>query len=119
MEADPRYKGSILVAPQDPQAAVKEIERYASNPDMVQIFLPTMSGSAFGKRHYWPLYEVAEHYGLPIATHPGGEAAGINSAMIAIDIPSYYMDWHTGLDQVYQRHAISLVAEGSSSSSPS
>ena len=111
LSSDPRWKGSITVAPQDPKQAAAEVEKWGDDPRMVQIFVPNMHIS-LGKRHHWPLYEVAEHYGLPIATHPGGEAAGANSAMTAIDVPSYYMDWHTGLDQVYQRHAISLVAEG-------
>lgn len=112
LSADPRYRGSIIVAPQDPQAAAKEVARCAGDARMVQVFIPVMAGAAFGKRHYWPIYEVAEHYGLPVATHPGGESAGMNAVMGAVDAPSFYFDFHTGLDQIYQRQAISLVAEG-------
>lgn len=112
LAADPRYRGSILVAPQDPQQAAAEVDRCASDPRMAQVFIPVMSGASLGKRHYWPIYEVAQHHGLPVATHPGGESSGLNSGMGAVDEPSYYMDFHTGLDQIYQRQAISLVAEG-------
>lgn len=111
LASDPRWLGSIIVGPRDIDKAVAEVERWASDERIVQIFVPNMHVS-LGKRHFWPLFEVAEHHGLPVATHPGGEAAGANGAMTAIDTPSYYMDWHTSLDQVYQRHAISLVAEG-------
>lgn len=111
LKTDKRFKGSILVAPQDPIKAVAEIEKWGGEDAMVQVFIPNMQLS-LGKRHFWPIYEVAEHYRLPVATHPGGEAAGANGPMTALDTPSYYMDWHTSLDQVYQRHAISLIAEG-------
>lgn len=110
-DVDSRFKGSILVAPQNPERAAEEVDKWAGDDRMVQVFIPNMHES-FGKRHFWPIYEVAEHHGLPVATHPGAEAAGINGPMTAVDVPSYYMDWHTSLDQVYQRHAISLVAEG-------
>lgn len=112
LSADPRFKGSIVVAPQDPAQAVAEIERCAGDDRMVQVFMPVMAGAAFGKRQFWPIYEAAQHYGLPVATHPGGESAGMNAIMGAIDAPSYYFDFHTGLDQIYQRTLISLVAEG-------
>ena len=37
--ADGRCKGSITVAPQDPLLAVKEIERWAGHPHMVQVMM--------------------------------------------------------------------------------
>lgn len=112
LAVDSRFRGSIVVAPQDPAQAAAEVDRCASDPRMVQVFMSTMAGAAFGKRHYWPIYEVAEHHGLPVATHPGGESAGMNARVGPVDAPSYYFDFHSGLETIYQRQAISLVAEG-------
>lgn len=111
LSADPRFKGSITVAPQDVALAIKEVERWAEDRRMVQI-LVVQSDRLLGKRHFWPLYEVAEHHGLPVAIHPGGEGAGLNSPMSPLEPPTYFMEFHTGVPQAYQAQIISLVAEG-------
>lgn len=112
LNTDERYWGSLVVAPQEPVKAAEEIARCASNPSFVQIFISN-NGMALGKRHFYPIYEAAEHYGLPIGIHPGGEASsGVNGHLTALDPPTYYIAMHTAMDQVYQAHVISLVTEG-------
>lgn len=111
LDADPRFKGSILVGPRDPLKAAAEIERWAGDERMVQVFMPNMPLAA-GKRHFYPIYEAAERHGLPIALHPGGEAAGVNGVLVALDAPSYYIEWHSRLGGVYQAHVTSLICEG-------
>ncbi len=111
LDADPRFKGSILVGPRDPLKAAAEIERWAGDERMVQVFMPNMELAA-GKRHFYPIYEAAAAHGLPIALHPGGEAAGVNGVLVALDRPSYYIEWHSRLGGVYQAHVTSLICEG-------
>lgn len=35
LTADPRFKGSMLVVPQDPLKAAKEIDRWEGNPSFI------------------------------------------------------------------------------------
>lgn len=111
LDFDDRFKGSILVGPRDPLKAAEEIERWADDERMVQVFMPNMPIAA-GKRHFYPVYEAAERHGLPVAFHPGGEAAGVNGTLVAVDSPSYYIEWHSRLGGVYQAHVTSLICEG-------
>lgn len=108
---DPRFKGSMIVAPQDIAASVKEIERVGSDPRIVQILMPSASPLLYGKPYFWPLYEAAAAYGLPVAIHPGAEGAG-TSVTTAAGHPSYYIEWHTMLCTSYINHLVSLVCEG-------
>lgn len=109
---DDRYWGSLVVAPQEPDKAAEEIARLGHDRRFVQVFISN-NGMALGKRHFYPIYEAAQHYGLPIAIHPGGEScSGKNGHLTALDPPTYYIAMHTAMDQVYQAHVISLVCEG-------
>ncbi len=108
---DERFLGSMVVAPQDIQASVKEIERVGSDPQIVQILMPSASPLLYGKPYFWPLYEAAAAHGLPVAIHPGAEGAG-TSVTTAAGHPSYYIEWHTMLCTSYINHVVSLICEG-------
>lgn len=108
----PEFKGAILIAPQDPQSAVREIERLGDHPDMVEVVMTSAARSPYGQSLYHPIYEAAERKGLPIAIHPGAEGSGIGSAPTAVGHPSYYIEWHTNLAQGYMTHLVSLICEG-------
>jgi predicted TIM-barrel fold metal-dependent hydrolase len=62
--------GALLAAPQDPRDAAAEIRRYAANPKVVAVYLPT-SGvyPLWGNRKYDPIFEAAEEAGLPVMLH--------------------------------------------------
>lgn len=108
---DPRFKLSIVVAPQDPIQAVQEIERLGEHPGVVQVFVPQMD-LLLGKRHYWPIYEAAQRYGLPVVFHVGSESAGINGPQVAIGAPTYYIEVQSGVISIGINNVISLVCEG-------
>jgi predicted TIM-barrel fold metal-dependent hydrolase len=112
LSVDPRYVGSIVVGPRDPLQAANEIKRWGNDPRFVVVYIPSIDGVTLGKRHYYPIYEAAEEFGLPISTHPGGESAGINGPMFAAGAPSYYFEYHTMFSQPSQTNLVSLVAEG-------
>tara|TARA_Y100000588_G_scaffold379991_1_gene463147 strand:+ start:2618 stop:3703 length:1086 start_codon:yes stop_codon:yes gene_type:complete len=110
-EKDSRLKLAINVGPRDPNLAVQEIERLGGNDSVVQVQIPEFD-VLLGNRHFYPIYEAAERYGLPIGFHGAGESAGVNTPMSPVGIPSYFIEVHTGMPMIGQAHVISLVAEG-------
>lgn len=112
LKFSPQYKGSILINHSDVPAAVKEIERMASNPDMVQVVMSSGAQQLFGQRYYHPIYEAAERNGLPVAIHPGTEGGGISGPPTPSGHPTRYFEWHNILPLNYMAHVNSLVSEG-------
>jgi predicted TIM-barrel fold metal-dependent hydrolase len=112
LKFSPIFKGSILINNTDPQAAAREIDRMAGNPNMVQIVMTSASRMLYGQRFYHPIYEAAERHGLPVAIHPGGEGRGISPAPTNAGYPTRYMEWHNILPVSYMSHINSMVCEG-------
>ena len=106
------FKGSILVAQQDPAQAVAEIDRLGDDPGMVQVLLCSAGETPLGRRAYHPIFEACARHGLPLALHIGGEGAGTSSPATAVGHPSTYFEWYASLPQSYMAHIMSLVTEG-------
>ncbi|GAB3329777.1 amidohydrolase family protein [Micromonospora halotolerans] len=112
LDADDRYRGYIVVGAQDPVLAAQEIRRAAEDERFVGVLLP-LTGILMGLRHYYPIYEAANEVGLPVAVHPNsGEGVFRTSPPMAGGTPTYYVEWHSGLSQVFQANVISLVCHG-------
>ncbi|WP_052404795.1 amidohydrolase family protein [Bacillus rubiinfantis] len=111
VESDHRFRMSMEVMPVDPQESVKEIERIGRKPGITAINL-RMINVPFGKRHFWPIYEIAEEYGLPIIVHPDSEGTAEYAPGQAIGPASTYIEWHSTLPIVAIRQVASLVFEG-------
>lgn len=111
LEHDERWRGALLVAPQDPETAAKEIDRVGDRPGIVSIVLPLYT-KAMGERFYYPIYAAAQRHGLPICVHPAGtESVYTNGPRIAFS-PTYYLEWHTVFVQSLQSHVVSLICHG-------
>jgi predicted TIM-barrel fold metal-dependent hydrolase len=106
------YKGSILIAQQDPAQAVAEIDRLGDDPGMVQVLMCSASESPYGRRAYHPIYEACARHNLPLALHIGAEGAGISARPTGAGHPSTYFEWYGSLPQVYMAHIVSMVSEG-------
>jgi predicted TIM-barrel fold metal-dependent hydrolase len=106
------YKGSILVAQQDPAAAVAEIDRLGEDPGMVQVLMCSAGETPLGRRAYHPIYEACARHNLPLALHLGGEGTGTSSPATAVGHPSTYFEWYGALPQSYMAHIMSMVTEG-------
>ena len=106
------YKGSILVAQQDPAQAVAEIDRLGEDPGMVQVLMGSASEAPFGRRTFHPIYEACVRHGLPLALHMGGEGTGMSSPATAVGHPTTYFEWYGSLPQSYMAHIMSMVTEG-------
>lgn len=112
LEADERYRGTIVVGAQDPGMAAQEIRRRGADERFVAVLLP-LTNLLMGQRHHYPIYEAAAEIGLPVVVHPNsGDGIFRTSPGLAGAPPTYYVEWHTGLSQVFQANLISLVCHG-------
>lgn len=112
LPSDPRYRTSLVVYPNDPELAVREIHRLGGHPGVVQVLLPSAARIPYGQRFYHPIYAAAAQYDLPVAIHPGTEGVGIAGAPTGVGYPSSYLEWHTNLVSSYIGHLVSMVTEG-------
>jgi len=65
---DPRFRLAMVVAPQDPVLAAKEIRRLSSTQGVVGVWVPPIEYN-IGYRYYNPIFEAAQEAGLPIVLH--------------------------------------------------
>lgn len=107
-----RFKGSILVAQQDPDQAVEEIDRLGDDPGFVQVVMCSASEAPFGRRAFHPIYQACVRHNLPIALHIGGEGAGISAPSTPVGHPNTFVEWYSALPQAYMAHLMSMVTEG-------
>jgi predicted TIM-barrel fold metal-dependent hydrolase len=105
LDRDPRLRGSIHVASQDPQSAVREIERLAEHPQMIQVMLP-IAQRAYGDPFYHPIFEAAQRHHLVIAMHHTVFVQG------ALGMGRYYIERHMIIPQSFMSELISLVVNG-------
>ena len=109
LEADERWRGSIVVNVHDSEAAAEEIRRAATDPRFVQVLLLVRSHAPYGRREFRPIFKAACDVGLPIGIHFGGSG---DHPITACGWPSYYIEDHTGMAQAFEAQVISLVCEG-------
>ena len=109
IDPEPRLHGSIVVTQEHTPFALAEIEKRAGDKRFSQIMLPPKSLEPLGRRRYWPIYDAACHYDIPIALHVGG----INGyPTTGGGYPSYYIEeQHTNV-QGMQGLMTSMVVEG-------
>ncbi len=106
------FKGSINVAPQDPEAAAREIHRLGDDPGMVQVLMASAARIPYGQKCYWPIYQAAVEHNLPVAIHVGSEGTGIANPPTGVGYPSTYLEFHTDHSQTMMAHCVSVVSEG-------
>ena len=106
---DQRLRASIIVPYQNPQKAAEEIHRLGNDPGFVQVLLLVRSEKPYGKQYYWPIYEAAQQYGLPIAIHAGGNTG---YPIMPVGWPSHYIEDYVSQAQAFQSQLISLISEG-------
>ncbi len=106
---EPRLKASIVVAYEDAEASVAEIERWAGHPDFVQVLLLSRTSEPLGQKRYWPIYEAAAQAGLPIGIHAFGFGG---YPVTGAGWPSYYIEDMTAHAQSCQALLSSMIFEG-------
>jgi predicted TIM-barrel fold metal-dependent hydrolase len=62
--------GVIIAIHQDPDEAVREIEKWAGHPRFVSVFLPTCQVyPLWGHKRYYKVFEAAQAANLPVSLH--------------------------------------------------
>jgi predicted TIM-barrel fold metal-dependent hydrolase len=106
---DKRIKAGIVVPYEDGAASAAEIERVGAHADYGQVFCLTRSSEPLGNRRYWPIYEAAQRYNLPVAFHVFGTSG---HPVSGAGWPSYYIEEGAGHSTSCQTAVTSLVMEG-------
>jgi uncharacterized protein len=107
LDRDDRLRGSVHVAAQDPQAAVREIDRVATHPQIVQVFLPTVTDRGYGHPSFFPIYEAAVRNDLAVTFHH------CSATETVLGMPHHYIEWHTAAaPQAAQGQIISMIMGG-------
>lgn len=113
LEKDDRLCSAILVAPELPQEAVKEIERASQHDRMVTVLVvPNAMGKPFGHPHYHPIYEAAADAGLPISIHHGGEFSAGAAYLFGGGFPNTRFEFHTCSPEALMHHFVSFITHG-------
>ena len=112
LAADGRYRAALVVAPQDPVQAAKEIRRVGQRTGFVTVLVP-LTSALMGDRHYYPIYEATAEMGLSVTVHPNSsEGIFRTGPSLAGGTPTFYVEWHTALSQVFHANVTSLVCHG-------
>jgi predicted TIM-barrel fold metal-dependent hydrolase len=109
LAGEPRLRGSIVVAAQDPVRAAAEVDRLGPLREFVQVLMPVRSRLPLGNRQYWPIYEAAERHGLALGVYAGGSSG---NPLSPVGAPSYYLEEYVLIAQAFQGQLVSLVSEG-------
>jgi len=113
LEADERFGMSLEIPLQDPDLAVREIERLGPHPRVKAVSMfATANRIAFGERYYWPIYEACQRHRLPIHIHPSTTAVVANAAHTPAGSAATYFEMHCCLPQFYMAQTVSLVLRG-------
>jgi predicted TIM-barrel fold metal-dependent hydrolase len=120
LDADPRLRGAIVCAAQDPAVAAEEIRRVADDDRFVQVLLCGGAERPYGEPRYLPILEAAAECGLPVAIHSGGEGMGVAATSGGAGPPTFYIEWHTlGSACSIMAHLVSLLVHGTFERLPS
>ncbi|MPZ00608.1 MAG: amidohydrolase family protein [Actinophytocola sp.] len=111
LPADPRLKGSLVVAPQDPHGAAAEIRRMGDHDDIVQVLMSSGSQRPYGDPFFHPIWEAAAELDLPIAVHLGGQG-GLNANPIGCGPTTFFWETHALLCETGMAHLASTIAHG-------
>lgn len=109
LDADPRFRASIVAATEDPVGAAAEIRRAGQDDRFVQVQFGGRPREPMGHRRYWPLYEACVEMNLPVMTHAFGSSG---NPITGSGWPSFYIEDHVGPAISMQTNAASLIMEG-------
>src|SRR5215208_6573089 len=99
-----RLVGSININPHDPQGAVREIERLASHPRMVQVMMYIgPSEAAYGEPQFHPIYEAAARNDLVVSIHHS------ENSPTALGFHRYFLTWLTAVRKASMPETISSI----------
>ncbi|MGE0750410.1 MAG: amidohydrolase family protein [Variibacter sp.] len=112
LPADKRLRYALTVGPLDPAAGAAEIRRVGKHPQIAAVSMPLIN-ILMGNRYWWPIYEAAVEYDLPILAHPSGTDSIYQGTPISAGgIPDSYFERYVTLCQIAESSVNSLVCSG-------
>jgi len=112
LPSDARLRGSLLVAPQEPEGAAAEIRRVGGHPGVVQVLVSLGAETGYGDGRYGAIWDACAEVGKPLALRAGAEGVGINAAPTATGYPATALELRTLLPGAAMSHLVSIVAHG-------
>jgi predicted TIM-barrel fold metal-dependent hydrolase len=112
-EMDRRLRYALVVSPGSVERAVAEIRRLGAHAGVAGILLP-MNGVRWGRRQWYPIYEVATGYDLPIIGHGGAGDHMLmeGSPSYAVGLPDHYAEGYVDTCGIAAGQISSLVLHG-------
>ena len=104
-----RFTGMIAIAPQDPTAAAKEIERGVTQLGMKSVIINSHTqGEYLSDPKFWDIFAAAEAHGVPIYLHPNSMPRNMIQSFqeCGLDGAIYGFGVETGL------HALRIMTAG-------
>ena len=111
-QKDDRYKYAICVPTQSIPDACNEIRRLGKKKGVVSILLPLMN-ILMGNNYYYPIYQIAEEYDLPIMLHVNSaDFIYQNGQVVTGGFAHSYMERYIDFHLIGQSQLCSLVVNG-------
>lgn len=112
LPVDKRLRYAIVVPSQDPNAAAREIRRVGKHAQVCAVAVPPIA-MALGNRYWWPVYEAAQEFDLPVFLHvTGAEGIYAGAPMPAGGLPDTYIERYVTLSQAAEANLTSLIMNG-------
>jgi len=106
-------KIALVISPQMPDHAVAEIERHANNNDVVTISIPDVGvNPPLGDKKYWPIFEAAEEYQIPVSLHGIEALIHDNYPLRVAHFPTLMQVHSMGFPFTSMLQVMSIVCEG-------
>ena len=103
-----RYAGLATVAPQQPVATARELERAVQKLGMKGgIINSHTNGEYLDNKKYWPILEAAQALDVPIYLHPRDPSPGLE---VPLAIPGFAVGWGYAVET--GTHALRMIAGG-------
>lgn len=92
-EAEGRFLGSIRIAMNDTDVALREIDRWADDDRFVQLVVPARALATYGEQRFFPIWRTAAERGLVVFVHDDLGTL-IEPPPSQVGFPSFYAEAH-------------------------
>ncbi|HEY9266232.1 MAG TPA: amidohydrolase family protein [Mycobacterium sp.] len=106
-----RWRGSICLAIEEPEACVREIEQWAGHPYMVQLLINAEPRPSWGHPKYDPIWSAATKHDITVSCHLG-RGNYDELPMPPVGLPSYNHDFMVTYSLLAANQVMSLIFDG-------
>lgn len=92
-ESDGRFLGSIRIAMNDTETALREIDRWIDDERFVQLVVPARAVATYGEQRFFPIWKLAAERGLVVFLHDD-IASLVEPPPTQVGFPSFFAENH-------------------------